>query len=321
MTLHRPVLLALIAAGLATSAVATEKRQVRALLGGPAQELTTPQFPGLYGQVWLQHYSADKLRDDDGDRYSLTAGGQPVKVKSDIEATVLVPRLTYMSEQRFFEGRWGTSVSLPIVHQRTRVSLSGNLPAASLEAGGRSQSGSESGLGDTEISTFLDWQTDDYRIVTSFGAVAPTGDYDKKRAVNPGAGNYWTFRPILVASYVWENGFEVGSRTTYSFNTRNRDTKVRSGQYLHSDLSALYRVNDTTRVGLQGFVLKQTTDDHGGDQATHFNDVQALGLGPVVGYTSESGRWAADAKVLREFAVRDRPEGTITYLRLQVRLD
>ncbi|MCW7541651.1 transporter [Aquabacterium sp. A7-Y] len=312
MTLSRPVLLAAVSAAVtfSSSALATENGQVRALLGGPGQELTSPQFPGWYGQVWLQHYRATKVRDNDGNSNVATLDGQQLRVRPKIEATVVVPRLTYISELRYLEGRVGASVSLPIVHQRNEVSFPGG-----------TVSDSKSGIGDTEMAAFLDWQTDDYRLVTSLGLVAPTGDYDEDRAVNPGAGNFWTVRPGVVASYVWENGFEVGSRTTYSFNTRNRDTDVRSGQYLHSDVSGLYRLNDTTRLGLQGFVLRQTTDDSGPDVASHGNKVQSLGLGPLVGYTSEDGRWAVEFKVLREFSVRNRPEGTISYLRLQMRLD
>ncbi|AKJ27542.1 SphA family protein [Caldimonas brevitalea] len=322
MKLTRSVFLAAVSAGFVSlPAHATENGQVRALLGGPAQELSSPQFPGWYGQVWLQHYRANKVRDDQGRTNVATLGGQAVRLQPKIEATVLVPRVTYISELRYLEGRVGASVSLPIVHQRNSIDFSGPLPPAALAAAGDARSGSKSGLGDAEISTFLDWQTDDYRLVGSLGVVAPTGAYDKDRAVNPGAGDFWTLRPGLVAAYVWENGFEVGSRTTYSFNTRNRDTDVRSGQYLHSDFSGLYRLNDTTRVGLQGFVLKQTTRDSGPGVASHGNEVQSLGLGPLVGYTSEDGRWAAEVKVLREFSVRNRPQGTISYLRLQLRLD
>jgi hypothetical protein len=40
-----------------------------------------------------------------------------------------------------------------------------------------------------------------------------------------------------------------------------------------------------------------------------------------VAYTSESGTWAVDMKVMQEFAVRNRPEGQLGWLRLNLRLD
>lgn len=320
MKLRTP-LLAMLAAGLTPAASATENGQVRALLGGAAQELSTPQVPGWYGQVWLQHYRARRLRDHEGNNAVATGGGQVLELHAEIEATTLVTRLSFMSERRLFEGRWGASASLPWVRQRQQLSLSGNLPAPQLRTAGQARSGHDIGLGDTEITSFIDWQTDTHRLVASLGVVAPSGDYEQNRTVNTGAGRYWTFRPILAAAYAWENGFEVSTRSAYSFNSRNRASDVRSGQYLHSDFSGLYRLHDKLRLGLQGFVLKQTTDDDGQNVAAHGNRVQALGLGPVLGYTAPDGRWAADAKLLREFGVRNRPEGVIGYLRLMLRLD
>lgn len=304
-------------------AFATENGQVRALLGAPSFEMATPQFPGLYGQLWYQHYEADKVRDDNGDQVVRDAGGVPVKVKARVRADVVVPRLTYVTEQIVSDGRLGFSVALPLISQRTSVSLSSDVPALApaLAAAGAAQSGEQSGLGDAEVSAFVDWQQDESRIVAGLALGVPTGDYDATRAVNTGAGDYWTMRPLVVASRVWENGVELGARFTYSINSTNRDTDVRSGQYLHADWAAMYRANDLWRVGVQGYVLKQTTNDSGPGVAEHGNKAQALAAGPLVAYTSESGTWAVDAKVMQEFSVRNRPEGQLAWLRLNLRLD
>ena len=83
----------------------------------------------------------------------------------------------------------------------------------------------------------------------------------------------------------------------------------------------MYALGDLWRLGVQGFVLTQTTKDKGTGVADDGNKVQTLGLGPTVAYLSESGTWALDFKVMQEFEVRNRPEGTIGWLRLNVRLD
>lgn len=320
----------------ATSASATENGQIRGLLGAPSYELATPQFPGLYGQLWVQHYSADKVRGDDGEELTQAVatplGPLGVQVKAHVRADVVVPRLTYITEQIVADGRLGFSVALPMVHQRTDVTLSAALPAG-LSAGqiavanallaqeGARRSGSETGLADTELASFIDWASDESRVVAGFAVVAPTGDYDSQRAVNPGAGKYWTLRPLMVASRVWENGLEFGMRATYSFNTKNRDTDVRSGQYLHADWAAMFRATDSWRLGLQGYVVQQTTNDKGPNVAEHGNKARTLGAGPVLAYLSESGTWGLDAKAMQEFSVRNRPEGQVYWLRLNVRLD
>ena len=45
---------------------ATESGAIRAVNGAAASEIASPQFPGWYGQFWVQHYRADKLRDEQG---------------------------------------------------------------------------------------------------------------------------------------------------------------------------------------------------------------------------------------------------------------
>jgi hypothetical protein len=319
----------------ATPAFATERGQVRALLGAPSYELATPQFPGVYGQLWMQHYRADKVRDDNGDEvtinYPTPTATLPLQVRAKVRADVLVPRLTYVTEQIVADGRLGFSFALPMVKQSTTVSMSVNPPAdfpvpapvveAVMAEESARRTGEETGLADAELAAFVDWAQDESRFVAGFAVGAPTGDYDAQRAVNTGAGKFWTLRPLIVASRVWENGFELGLRATYSFNTRNRDTDVRSGQYLHADWAAMYRATDSWRLGLQGYVLQQTTNDRGPTVSATGDKVRALAVGPVVGYLAESGTWGLDFKAMQEFAVRNRPEGQVYWLRLNVRLD
>jgi hypothetical protein len=316
---------------------ATEGGQVRALLGAPSYELATPQFPGLYGQLWLQHYEADKLRGDDGKEATTSTtvpglGSVPLAVQGSVRANVLVPRLTYVTDKIVFDGRLGFSAALPVVDQTTHITLVPTLPAglppsvvsavnAGLAAESARRSGSHTGLADPELAAFLDWAQDDSRFVAGVAVNAPLGDYDSARAVNTGSGKYWTIKPLVVASRVWESGLELGLRATYSINSTNRDTDVRSGQYLHADWSGMWRMNDQLRVGLQGYVLKQFTSDSGPGVVANGNKVQALSAGPVVAYIAESGSWALDFKVMQEFEVRNRPQGTTSWLRLNVRLD
>ncbi|WP_431050105.1 SphA family protein [Roseateles sp. L2-2] len=319
----------------AGAAHATENSQVRALLGAPSYEISTPQFPGVYLQTWYQHYEADKLRDADGNTptRSLTipgVGALPLTVNGSIKADVFVPRLTWVTEKIVMDGRLGFSAAFPLVKQTNDFTLTTVLPAGlpatavaqinqQLSAAGGALSGTRSGMADPELAAYIDWQQDESRVALGVAFNPPMGSYDASRAVNPGAGKYWTFKPLLVASRVWENGFAVGLRATYSFNTRNDDTGVRSGQYLHADWSGTYNVNDQWKVGVQGYVLKQFTADNGG--AAGANKVQALSAGPLIAYLAESGEWGVDFKVMKEFSVRNRPEGTVTWLRLNYRLN
>jgi hypothetical protein len=43
--------------------------------------------------------------------------------------------------------------------------------------------------------------------------------------------NYNTVRPIFCYSYAPENGLDLSTKISYSFNTENDDTHYRSGDY------------------------------------------------------------------------------------------
>jgi hypothetical protein len=330
---HRASLLTLSLLAASLPAGATENQSVRALLGAPGQEMTTPQLPGLYGQVWTQSYHAGKFLAEDGKAQSTALGNGVSAVRGgSIDAIAVVPRLTWVSDARLGEGRLGISATLPLVRLDVQTRLDGVFPAgfpsgaadairAQLAAASAAKSGTVTGLGDMEIAPFVDFQDDESRLVLLAAVVAPTGDYQASRAVNTGSGNFWTFRPGFLYGRAFENGLEFGTRVTYSFNSPNRDTQVRSGQYLHADASLLYRLNDQWRVGLGGYALKQTTNDEGPGVAADGNKAQIFALGPTVGYQSDSGNWAAEFKLLPEFKVRNRPEGTTGWLRLMFRID
>jgi hypothetical protein len=324
------VVLASISALLSCAAQATEHGQLRALLGLPGQDLTSPALPGLYLQTNYQHYSADSFKDKDGNTPVQSGNFPPLGVvqaqqDSSVRADVLALRASWVSESQLWDGRLGVSATLPIVktHIETRLNRLTQLPAtiapvvdAALAKLSAANSGDETGLGDMEIAPFIDWQTETYRILFAPAFVAPTGSYDANRAVNPGAGNFWTIRPALTLAYVTENGIELGARTTYSFNTRNQDTEYKSGQYLHSDGAVMYQVRDGLRVGAAGYLVWQTTKDSGVGAPEDGNKARVFALGPSIGWQSEDSTIGVEFKVLQEFGAQNRPEGTLGWLRL-----
>lgn len=322
---------------LAGSASATERGAIRALNGAAGAEIASPQFPGWYAQTWLQRYEADRFTDGSGDpaHFGLVtpAGIVNVRREGSVKATVAVLRGTWLSEFRLGEAKFGMSAALPLVQLKQSLALTpefgASVPAplqtalrTQLDQIAQSASGSRSGAGDVELMPYLDWQTDSYRYAFGLGLVAPTGSYDAARAVNPGAGKFWTLRPLVVASYVWESGWDVTFRGTYSINQKNKDTGNRSGQYLAFDASVNRKLGETWKLGLQSYANVQTTADRCADPvASLCGKVRVFGLGPALSYTSDEGSWYADAKLLKEFGARNRPEGWTAWLRLNFRID
>lgn len=341
MTRHTPariVCAALSALAVATPAGATENGQLRALLGLPGQDMTLPALPGFYTQANFQYYAGAKIKDNDGNTPVRSTALPPLGTLSaeqdtEINAQVLALRASWVSEMQLWDGRVGVSATLPLVSTEADTTLNRLTPVppqfapavdgalAQLAAAG---SGSESGVGDMEIAPFVDWQTDQSRVIFAPAVVAPVGSYDKNKVVNPGAGNFWTFRPILTLAYVTESGLEFGARTSYSFNMKNDDTGYTSGQYLHSDGALMYQVRDNLRLGLAGYLVWQTTKDKSetaGLVPEHGNKARVFGLGPSIGWQTEDSRLGLEFKVLQEFAARNRPEGTLAWLRVIYRVN
>ncbi|GAA5178684.1 hypothetical protein GCM10025771_18460 [Niveibacterium umoris] len=332
---HRLIAAALAAISCATPALATERGQLRALLGLPGQDLTSPALPGFYTQANYQHYYAGEFKDNDGNTPVLSRDAGALGVlsaqqNSQVRADVLALRGSWISEYQLWDGRVGFSATLPLIKTALTTNLVRTSPVPPAIApivdgviAGLSQanSGTESGIGDMEFAPFVDWQTDTYRVIFAPAFVAPTGDYDKDRAVNPGAGKFWTFRPVVTLAYVTENGWEFGARTTYSFNGKNSDTEYKSGQYLHSDGAVLYQIRDGVRIGATGYLIYQTTKDSGTGAPENGNKARVFAIGPSAGWQSESGSLGLEFKVMQEFGARNRPEGTIGWLRMIYRVN
>ena len=75
----------------------------------------------------------------------------------------------------------------------------------------------------------LHWELADNQALTLVSTfVVPTGDYSASRRLNPGFGNFYTFRPSVQYSFIGD-GWDFGVRGVLSFNTRNKANGYRSG--------------------------------------------------------------------------------------------
>lgn len=316
----------------ATSAQASENRVQRYTPGLAGSDLTSMLVPGWYGQVALVHYHATKLKDDNGNPYafkSAPSSQASFKVgRFRAEAYVALPRITYISSQRLWGGHLGFTAMLPMIQRATSLSnAEPNNPAfASFVPGINtllgSKTGSHYGIGDLEIAPVINWSIGDNQTVTLAPTlVLPTGSYDASRPVNVGFGRYYTFRPSIQYGYIGD-GWDFGARALLSFNSRNKATGYRSGSIFNLDFALMKFVSEDVRLGLQGYVVKQFTNDSSTNtvdgsqtqiQIAGGNKLQAYALGPALGWLQNGGEMLVEGKVLREFDARNRSEGT-TYM-------
>ncbi|WEJ74719.1 transporter [Pseudomonas sp. PSE14] len=251
--------------------------------------------------LYYNHYEAKKL-----DISSLGGKVPGVKITSD----AIIPRLDYLSPLRVFGGRLGGYVAQP--YMRQQVEMFG------MQDRRESQ-------GDTTVAPIILWDMGkDLTIGAALEITLPTGDYDATRLANT-SNNFYTYKPLLSATWLPSERTELSVKATYSFNEENPDTDYRSGQLFHFDYSASYRVTDNLRLGVNGYYLKQTTDDEQyGKTVTFMGEKvddgvrgQVFAIGPALHltflkYASFEVRWA------KEYAVENRPEGEMLWAKLNL---
>jgi hypothetical protein len=249
--------------------------------------------PGWYGVLYTNYYHASRFNDSHGN--SSIPG-------FDLRAEVQAARLFYMTDLQFAGGRLGAFAIGSV---------------ASLQS--RSSAGKDhrNGFGDVTIGPTLGWDIGSLHPLLAMDIVVPAGGYNAARGLNTG-GNYYSFRPIVAFTYLPANNLEVSAKLTYTFNLRNTDTDYRSGQIFHLDYSLSYPVMKDLRLGVNGYYLNQTTDDYQYGAPVDGDGFRGrvAAIGPAAHY--QHGKVGLDFKVLKEFAARNRTQGTSVWAKMAV---
>jgi hypothetical protein len=359
---------ALVACG---SAAATEDYDLRYAPGYGAADMSAPFEGGWVFQAHAYAYSGNVrgVQQVDTDLTAVLAAAlhaplQPksagatttIRTNEQINVNGLLPRLSYMSATTFLGATLGGTVLLPLVNKGSEASvtslnttlngIAATLPApnqagliALVNSGANAQAGALTaansnktwGMGDLEFSPILRWSTEATQTLFVLTTVAPTGDYDQNRAANPSAGKFWTFRPAVQFSYIGD-GWDMGSRVAYSYNTRNTLTKYKSGGYVNVDLAIMKSVSESTRVGLSAYAVDQLNKDttsltaaefaakdaafQAREEATLDQKGRIIGVGPEVAYIHGAGDYLLEGRILKEFSAESRPKGFTAFVTL-----
>ncbi|MCD6525930.1 MAG: transporter [Desulfuromonas sp.] len=251
---------------------------------------------GLYFLNYSTYYTADRLNDEDGDK---------IPVDFDLDVVANVSRFVYMTKYKLLGADFGMYVTIPLVY----MDVSLETPVVNMDD-------SDGYLGDIAFSPFLlAWHSKNLHVVAALDITTPTGEYDEDNLANVGR-NYWTIQPIVAATFLSDQGFELSAKVMYDFNTENRDTDYTSGQEFHFDYGAAYHMAPWA-FGVGGYYYKQMTDDHGGNGMAKALDGfrgQVFAVGPTVKYDYKN--MSFEAKYQKEFLVENRPEGDKFWLKV-----
>ena len=257
--------------------------------------------PGFYNLAYYSHAQASSLKGNSGQdlgwaRYRLTADTISYRMQYVWKTTLLGA------------GAESTLVfPFPAIDLEKRVA--GNLPDTS---------GTRFRMTDPLIVPLrLAWKGAHLNQSAAVEIVAPLGDYDVNARVNSGR-NYWQFAPAYALSYRPTDASSFGLKLRYGMNTRNKATNYSSGEEFSAEYIAGYKLSASVTLGLQGYFLRQTTDDELNGQPTSAANGRLIGsgignrgsanaAGPFLSYRV-SPRFAITGKYQQEFGVKNRGE-------------
>ncbi|NBA93493.1 transporter [Pseudomonas sp. R5(2019)] len=249
--------------------------------------------PGVYGQLFVNHYEADSLRGNDG---------RKLPVDFSVRADALTPRLIWVTDQTLFGASLAFHAIVPLVDLKVTVN---------------GQSQSKQGMGDIIFGPALGFHhSEKLHSILALDMIAPSGRYDRDDLANIGR-NYWVFEPVYALSYVDPNGLNIDAKIMYDFNRKNPDTDYLSGQELHMDYAVGWGLGNGWVVGIGGYANHQLTDDRQNGERIEDNKGRVLAVGPSIKYSNKNG-WFVTAKWEKETGVRNRAEGEAYWMKVTV---
>lgn len=286
------------------------------LCGSPAQAFNEPPLnlgltdildggiPGVgtFFTEYVQVYQSDEFKDSNGDDIP----GLP-----RVSSVLSVNQLVHVYKQKLLGAHIGVNVLLPVVSIN-----GGGLPT------------NPGVLGDLLAGPFLQWL--DTKLLgrpfvqrLELDITMPTGQYDKKYALNPGS-NLWVIEPFYAFTWFLTPKFSTSWRIHYTVPTKNDDvspspfngfsTEVTPGQVFHFNYSFEYEFFKGFRGAVAGYYLKQLTEDEGSFGDIPNSEEQVFAVGPALHYFF-SDKFSAGLKTQWETSTENRTEGNRTTLR------
>jgi hypothetical protein len=251
--------------------------------------------PGVTLFSYINWFNATTFRDADGDR-----------LPGRNRASVLV-NLNQLSALAPFRepltgGLLGWDVLIPLVVGNLNTTIG---PPGGLRA-------NRGGFGDIIFGPQIQWNAH-----TLFGmpylhrfevnVSAPTGEFDKRFAFNPGS-NLWSLEPYY-AQTLWLLPWdvEISLRHHWLYSTENAETQIKPGHAYHLNYAVSYGLTRSLRVGVNGYYLQQLTNDKLRGRTIEQSQERAFALGPGIVYITPAIIFMVNS--FAEFGVENRPQG------------
>ena len=202
--------------------------------------------PGFYIVPMFYDYSADKVRDRNGDEFAPLGGG------GDINARAGILGLSWVTEKKVLGGNYGFSIWPAVTNNAL------GFPA--LETG----IGASTGLADLYVQPIsLGWNRNRADYVAGVGIYAPTGDFDIDSNTNRGLG-MWSLELFGGTTLYLDEAksWHLSALAFFETHGKKEDTNIRVGNILtvEGGLGKSY-MEGAMSVGLAYYAQWKLTDD------------------------------------------------------------
>jgi hypothetical protein len=250
---------------------------------------------GIYWRMYNVFYTADDLRDKNGDE---------IDVDFDVNVYALVNRLVYSSGIELLGANLVADICVPLVY--TDISM---------KAGGMTLfDDNEFGLGDILIEpAILAWHGPRWDAALGVGVYLPTGDFDADEPASPGKG-FWTGMLTAGATFYFDEArtWSASILSRYEIHSEQEDTDVTYGDDFHFEWGLGKTVAKIWDVGLAGYCRWQVTDDSG--PGTTNDREEAYAVGPEVSVFVPDWGLGVSLRSLWEFENKVNSQGNVTTL-------
>lgn len=210
----------------------------------------------------------------------------PLTLKTTVRANAGALALAYVPDERVAGGQLIWSGVVPLVDIRSQSTPVSSVPglqwpqsmapdaatraavaagfgqkySADIQTSAAQGNGRSSGVGDVELASHWQRIEGPWKLMAGAALVLPTGQYSASPGLDPGFGNFYTFRPELRLSYQPSARWAFAGKLAWGLNTRNRDNQLRSGDWYALEAAAGY-MTALGPVGLQAVHIQQYRDD------------------------------------------------------------
>jgi hypothetical protein len=186
-------------------------------LGDYGVQSGTQPAPGFYTALFYLHYSADTIRDVDGNTVRLAPDAP-----GSIGLRAVAPILWYVSKTKFLGANVGAMAVLPFAN--------GSLEAPAFQF----DRPIDTGIADMLIRPVdLGWRTNRADVAAGLQIYIPTGRYTPGGNDNLGKG-MWTYEPFVGATVYFDEKRTMSLAATayWEFHSSKEDSDVKVGQIL-----------------------------------------------------------------------------------------